>query len=251
VTDNNQAPALWDGDRLADPHQQPDKSQRVRRMFDAIAPTYERVNTLFSAGRDAGWRRAVVRMAHVGGQDTVLDIACGTGDLARAFAAAVPAPRRVVGCDFAHEMLRHAVDRPAAGPLAWCEADALRLPFADGSFSVTSCAFGVRNFQDLGVGLAEMHRVMAPGGRCVILEFTRPANRLVRAVYELYTSRIMPWGAALVSRDRTGAYRYLPRSVVSFLDAAQMAAKLRQAGFASVDCRPLTFGAVTIYLAAK
>lgn len=244
-------PAAWDSDHLADPHGQPDKAERVRRMFDAIAPAYERVNTLFSGGCDARWRRAAVKLAGVTASDSVIDIACGTGDFARAFSSAQPAPQRVVGCDFSHQMIRYAHQRPCPDRMSWCEADAQRLPFDDASFSIASCAFGVRNFQDLGAGLAEMHRVLAPGGRAVILEFTRPGNRLIRAAYEFYTARVMPWGAALISGDRTGAYRYLPRSVVSFLGATQMTARLQQAGFARVESHPLTFGAVTIHVAAR
>ncbi|HEY3244471.1 MAG TPA: bifunctional demethylmenaquinone methyltransferase/2-methoxy-6-polyprenyl-1,4-benzoquinol methylase UbiE [Phycisphaerae bacterium] len=242
---------VWDAERLANPHRQPDKSSRVRRMFDEIAPTYERVNTVCSAGRDARWRRTAVALARVAATDAVLDVACGTGDLARAFAQARGgAARPIVGCDFSRNMLERA-RRSSAARFHWCQADAQRLPFADNSFQVIGCAFGVRNFQALDVGLAEMYRVAAPGGRVVILEFTRPRRRLIRTLYEFYTTRLMPLGAALLSGDRSGAYRYLPRSVVSFLDAEQMTARLRAAGFVKVEYRPLTFGAVTVYLAIK
>jgi demethylmenaquinone methyltransferase/2-methoxy-6-polyprenyl-1,4-benzoquinol methylase len=142
--------------------------------------------------------------------------------------------------------------RVAAQPaLHWCEADGLCLPFADATFDVTSCAFGVRNFQDLDRGLAEMNRVLRPGGRAVVLEFTRPANRMIRTLHEFYAGRIMPRAAALVARDRSGAYRYLPRSVVSFLDARQFCDRLTGAGFREVSATPLTFGVVTIYRGTK
>ncbi len=228
-------------------------------MFNAIAPTYELVNTLFSGGRDAAWRRKAVELAHVTPEDDVLDVACGTGDFARAFSLA--RPRSVTGSDFAHDMLRRALGRsPAVGravgivrspTIRWSEADALRLPFADGSFSIVSCAFGVRNFADLDVGLCEMHRVLRVGGRAVILEFTRPTNRLFRALYETYCHRLMPLAASWISRDKTGAYRYLPRSVVSFLNARQMSERLRGVGFAVACAVPRTFGVVTIYVAEK
>lgn len=240
----------WDAPQLVAVHAQSDKAVRVRRMFDAIAPTYELINTLFSGGRDRAWRRRAVARAEVKPGDAILDIACGTGDLLRAFARWAPQSGLRLGADFAHEMLRRAAERPQAG-LHWCEADGLRLPFADARFDVTSCAFGVRNFQDLGRGLAEMHRVLRPGGRTVILEFTRPANRVVRAVHEFYAGRLMPLGAALLARDRNGAYRYLPKSVVSFLDAEQMRERLEAAGFAHVTATPLTFGVVTIYRGTK
>jgi demethylmenaquinone methyltransferase/2-methoxy-6-polyprenyl-1,4-benzoquinol methylase len=109
----------------------------------------------------------------------------------------------------------------------------------------------VRNFANLDAGLAEMHRVLRPRGRAVILEFTRPRNRLARAAYELYSHRFMPLAATLLSGDRSGAYRYLPRSVVSFLDAKQMRERLRHAGFARVVSEPLTMGVVTVCVAVR
>ncbi|MFH1110140.1 MAG: class I SAM-dependent methyltransferase [Planctomycetota bacterium] len=261
----------WTPELLQPPHEAADKARRVRRMFNAIAPRYALVNALFSGGRDAHWRRRAVKLARVRADDDVLDIACGTGDFAHAFAKA--RPRRVVGCDFAHQMLIRAAsasERSAGAatvrkrlgtwggePVAcapgsdWLEADALHLPFRNGRFSIASCAFGVRNFADLGAGLGEMFRVLRPGGRAVILEFTRPTNALVRCLYELYSNRLMPIAASWVSGDRSGAYRYLPRSVVSFLSADQMCAKLHAAGFVQAAATPLTLGVVTVYIATR
>jgi len=238
----------WDAAALRDPHAQPDKAARVRRMFDAIAPTYERVNRLTSAGRDRVWRRRAVSLAAVRADDRVLDLACGTGDLAREFLSAGPA--RVVGADFAEQMLQFAAARPSAG-LTWCRADAHRLPFADGSFSIVSCAFGVRNFQDLSRGLREMRRVLGRGGRAVIVEFGLPRGRMLRAAYQMYFEHVLPRVAGLISRDRTGAYEYLPRSVETFLDRAGMCAALREAGFAEVEAHSMTFGVAEIYIARK
>ena len=241
---------VWDRGRLEAVHTQADKSQRVRRMFDSIAPTYERINTLFSGGRDRQWRKRTVEIAGVRRGDSILDIACGTGDLLRAFGAGAVGPGQLTGADFSLGMLRHAVnsDAPSAH---WLQADGLSLPFANETFDITSCAFGVRNFQDLDTGLREMHRVLKPGGRAVILEFTRPANRLIRIVHEFYSARLMPLGARMLSRDRTGAYSYLPKSVVSFVDAGTMCSKLKSAGFARASATPLTFGVVTVYRADK
>lgn len=241
---------LWDRSRLDAVHTQADKSERVRHMFDSIAPTYERINTLFSGGRDRWWRKRTVEIAGVQRGDSVLDIACGTGDLLRAFGAGAVTPSRMTGADFSLGMLRHAVnsDAPSA---RWLQADGLSLPFAGESFDITSCAFGVRNFQDLDVGLGEMFRVLRPGGRAVILEFTRPSNRLIRFVHKFYSARLMPLGARMLSRDRTGAYSYLPKSVVSFVDASAMCSQLKAAGFARATATPLTFGVVTIYRADK
>lgn len=238
----------WNTEQLRSPHERRDKSRRVRSMFNAIAPRYELVNTLFSAGSDARWRRRAIALADVRPDDDVLDVACGTGDFARAFKEA--GARRVVGCDFAREMLARAAGRSNRN-LTWCEADALALPFRDGSFSITSCAFGVRNFQELDRGLAEMHRVLRPDGRAVILEFTRPTRALARWIYEVYANGMMPVMASWISGDRSGAYRYLPRSVVTFLDAARMCERLRRAGFARARATPLTFGVVTVYVATR
>ncbi len=242
--------SLWVGEELQQPHAQSDKAVRVKRMFDAIAPTYALINTLFSGGRDRAWRRSAVRSVGPTASDRLLDIACGTGDFARAFGRCGTKPGFVVGCDFAFNMLTLAA-AGGGGMARWAQGDALTLPFSSGSFTITSCAFGVRNLQDLDSGLGEMFRVLAPGGRAVILEFTRPSRRLWRWAYEFYSTKIMPLGATLVSRDRTGAYRYLPSSVVSFGDAESMCARLRRVGFETVTATPLTLGVVTVYVAIK
>ncbi len=240
---------VWDRRRLAEPHAQTDKARRVRRMFDAIAPTYELINTVASAGRDRYWRREAVCLARLQEHDPVLDVGCGTGDLARAFAAARPSPRIVVGVDFSHEMLIRALS--AGGSIRWCQADALRLPFADETFVVVSCAFTIRNFQDLEAGLSEMYRVMRRGGRLVILEFCLPPNRLLRAAYWMYFDGLMPLAASWLSGDRTGAYRYLPRSVLSFAECAAVARQLADVGFVQVQVRRRTCGIVAVYVASK
>lgn len=242
--------SLWNDKCLSRPHEQADFSDRVRRMFNAIAPKYELVNAVFSGGRDRAWRRRSVALARTTATDGVLDIACGTGSLARAFRSLPNPPGFIVGCDFAGEMLSRAILRSDPS-LAWVQADALALPFQSASFTLTSCAFGVRNFQDLDVGLREMCRVLKPGGRAVILEFSLPSSPFWRGLYELYASRIMPLGAALVSGDRTGAYRYLPRSVVSFSESAMMCDRLKRAGFVKVTSTPMTLGIVTVYVAVK
>lgn len=217
-------------------------------MFDAIAPTYERVNQITSLGRDRHWRRKAVSLAGVWPDDRVLDVACGTGDLARAFAAA--GPRGVVGADFAHNMLSLAAGRGDRG-LTWCRADALTLPFADESFTIVSCAFGVRNFQDLSRGLGEMYRVLAPGGRAVVLEFGLPRSSWLRSTYQFYFRHVLPRLARLISGDHSGAYDYLPRSVATFLDADEMVGVLRGVGFGPVEARPLTLGVAIAFVAHK
>ena len=247
MTRHEHAP-VWTADSLADPHRVGDKARRVRHMFDAIAPSYRLVNTLASVGRDASWRRRGVALARVRPDDDVLDVACGTGDFARAFAAGEPTPRSVRGTDFSGNMLRLAATGDGK-PVTWCQADAHHLPFSDGAFSIVSCAFGIRNFQRLSVGLSEMRRVLRPGGRAIILEFSMPRRPILRRLYQLYMLRIMPVAATLVSRDKTGAYRYLPKSVLSFADQAEIIDTLGRSGFATVEAHSLTCGIVTAYVA--
>jgi len=244
--ENPSRPLIWDNARLNDPHGQADKSTRVRAMFDAIAPTYERVNRVLSLGRDAYWRREAVRLAGVCSDDRVLDIACGTGDFARAFRLAHPAC--TIGTDFAANMLQRAASADQSA-IKWCQSDAQALPFTDQSFTITSCAFGVRNFQDLGRGISEMHRVLAPGGRAVILEFGVPRTPILGSLYGVYMRRALPRLARWISHDTTGAYDYLPQSVSSFVNTPEMIERLRRAGFERVEHKPLTFGAVVVYLA--
>ncbi len=232
----------------ADPHALPDKAARVRRMFDDIAPTYERVNTLVSAGRDRAWRCETVRLAEVKPADHVLDIACGTGDLAEAFARA--GARRIVGIDFASQMLLRSLGR-VRGRAGWVQGDALRLPFADETFDITCCAFGVRNFQNLETGLDEMHRVLKPGGRAVILEFSTPALPVLRGIYQFYFAKILPKLATWISGDRNGAYNYLPSSVRTFVTPPQMIELLKKVGFSSARATSRTCGIVHIVRADK
>lgn len=241
---------VWDEPRLDSPHTQADKARRVRSMFDAIAPTYELVNSVASAGRDRYWRRRLVELAEVQPDDVLLDVACGTGDVARTFATARVRPRQIVGLDFSLPMLSLAANRPIEAG-RFCQGDALHLPLASTSTSIVTCAFGIRNFQNLQQGLSEMSRVLKPGGRALILEFTVPRTPIFRAAYLFYIRRIMPTAASLISRDRSGAYRYLPASVVSFADREGVKSSLLSAGFSSVRVYPLTLGIVAIYVAQK
>jgi len=137
------------------------------------------------------------------------------------------------------------------GDALFSQADALRLPIADASVSITTCAFGIRNFHDLDAGLREMYRVLGVGGRAVILEFTVPTQPVFRQLYRFYVTRIMPAVAALISGDRTGAYRYLPRSVLSFCGPDAIVSRLEAAGFSEVTAHPLSGGIVAVYVALK
>lgn len=242
-----EAQPAWDGDSLRDPHAQHDKARRVESMFDAIAPTYERVNAVASLAQDAGWRRKAIAAADIRAADVVLDVCCGTGDMIRTIACSDPSPARIFGLDFAAQMLARGDYTGITTPIQLVRGDALNLPFADESLDVVTCAFGVRNFQDLSRGLREMRRVLRPGGRVVILEFALPENALLRFGYRLYTGAILPRLGALLSRDKSGAYRYLPRSIQTFERRAALVSRLREAGLADVATRSLNLGGVVIY----
>lgn len=243
------APTAWDKEALRDPHARDDKAQRVQAMFDSIAPTYERVNTLATFGLDAMWRRRAVRAACAQPGELVLDVCCGTGDMIRAFAEAQPRLRAILGVDFAAEMLacgRYPADPP---PIHLFRADGLRLPLADASVDVVSCAFGVRNFQDLPAGLAEFRRVLRAGGRAVILEFAQPANPVMRWANDLYCNLVLPWLGRWVSGDPNCAYRYLPRSIQTFDTRRPFEQRLRAARFDEVASEAMNFGGVVLYVA--
>jgi demethylmenaquinone methyltransferase/2-methoxy-6-polyprenyl-1,4-benzoquinol methylase len=249
-----EAPAWADQD-LTNPHASTEKPEKVRRMFAAIARSYDLNNRLHSFGQDQRWRRFAVRAAGVRAGDVVLDVACGTGDLTRAFARARPAPGRVIGLDFTQEMLDIAEEKRRRSPLdagiTYLRGDAQNLPFPPASIDVLSIAFGIRNVGDPASALREFHRVLRPGGRLVILEFDRPRWAPLRWLSDLYTQRIMPFTATLISRDRSGAYRYLPRSVQTFLDRDQLADLLRATGFSAVRSTPLSFGICVCHVAHR
>jgi demethylmenaquinone methyltransferase/2-methoxy-6-polyprenyl-1,4-benzoquinol methylase len=242
--------AVWQQDELAsDPHGRGDKPQKVRAMFSAIAGAYDLNNRLHSFGLDQAWRRAAVRMAKVGPDDDVVDVACGTGDLTELFAAS-PA-RAVLGLDFTPPMLeiarqKSAKRRHARAVPRYEHGDATALSLADGSADVVSIAFGLRNVGDPLKALREFRRILRPGGRLIVLEFDEPRNGVIRALNRFYTHRIMPFTASIIARDGSGAYRYLPRSVETFLDRDRLRAAMLDSGFATVEQAPLTFGTCVV-----
>lgn len=249
-------PEAWSASDLeGNPHADSDKAGRVRRMFAAIAGRYDLNNRLHSFGLDQTWRRKAVRLAGVKPGDHILDAACGTGDLTEAFADSGPAA--VTGLDSCSEMLEIGraktakKQRPAGQPAPnYVTGDAMELPFDDDSFDIVSIAFGIRNVSDPLVALSEFRRVLRPGGRLVILEFSEPDNRLLRVMNRIYGRSIMPRTAAFIARDKVGAYRYLPRSIATFLDRESLIAAMLEAGFATATQHPLTFGVCIAYLAS-
>ncbi len=236
-----------------------DKSEgRVRRMFGEIAPRYDFLNHFLSGGTDYYWRWHAVRRAKPTGEAPVLDVCTGTGDLAIAYWKKARGRVPVVGSDFTHEMLelaraklpKHA-NRNDHAALTFLEADTQQLPFADETFQIVSVAFGLRNVTDTQRGLREMIRVCRPAGRVVVLEFSLPGNRLLRAVYQWYFRAVLPRIGQLLARNRQSAYNYLPQSVNEFPHGEELAQIMRECGLATVTCTPLTFGIATLYIGEK
>ncbi len=224
------------------------RGARISRMFDRIAPTYDVLNRVLSARIDVRWRREAVRRLALTGRERVLDACTGTGDLALALVAG--GAGEVVATDFAPAMIEIA-RRKGGGKIAFDVADTTALPFADGTFDVATVGFGVRNLERLDAGLGELARVLVPGGRLLVLEFSRPPNPVFRMLYNLYFMIVLPMIGNLVSGGADNAYTYLARSVQAWPGPAALAARIRAAGFSSVEIVPLTFGIACIHLATK
>ena len=245
AAESSSEPLGWDEQRLQDPHAESDKAQRVSAMFDAIADSYDLNNRVHSLWRDQAWRRKAVRLAQVQtSEDVVVDVACGTGDLSLAFAKAGAA--KVIGIDFVPRMIRLAQEKSskyvfAAAP-EFRVGDAMSLDLPDACCDVVSIAFGLRNVAEPSRALSEFRRILRSGGRVVILEFTTPANPVMRALYHFYSHHVMPHTATWISRDRTGAYKYLPRSVDTFVTPQRLVEMMRDAGLAQVRIHPMTMG---------
>jgi demethylmenaquinone methyltransferase/2-methoxy-6-polyprenyl-1,4-benzoquinol methylase len=214
-------------------------AEGVRTMFDRIAPVYDVMNRVMTAGLDQRWRRLTVRTVVAPG-DRVLDACCGTGDLA--VAAKRAGAGEVVGLDFSERMLERARRKDA--DVEWIRGDLLELPFADGRFDAATVGFGVRNVADLERGLAELRRVLRPGGRVGILEITRPHGPL-RLFFRLWFDVLIPLAGKILPGGK--AYTYLPASVRRFPGPEDLAGLLRAQGFADVTYRSLGGGIVALH----
>jgi demethylmenaquinone methyltransferase/2-methoxy-6-polyprenyl-1,4-benzoquinol methylase len=225
-------------------------------MFGAVAPTYDLLNRTLSLRVDTRWRRRAVRESLRPGDRRVLDLCCGTGDLALEYARRLEPGGQVIGLDFARPMLRlfqrkrersaEAAVRPSA-----LEADSLSLPFADAQFDVVSVAFGLRNIDGTLEGLREMTRVARPGGRVVVLEFSPPSRpRLAHRLFSLYFRHVLPRIGRLVSRHPT-AYRYLPQSVEGFPSRERLVEMMGEAGLRVLLARDLTAGIATLFIGER
>ena len=237
--------------RTSDPGQA--TTEKVQGVFSRIAPTYDLLNRLISFGTDEGWRRRTVAMAELTPDSRVLDLAAGTGDLTMALARH-GAPAEVLSTDFVPEMLEIAKPKVAAydGPtrIAFQVEDAQRLTLADESFDVVTVGFGVRNMPDRAANFHEVLRVLKPGGRYLILEFTTPPFAPFRWVYHWYIRTFIPFVGGLISGERA-AYQYLNDSIRLFPPQEALAKELRAAGFRDVTWRNMTFGVVAVHLAMK
>lgn len=310
----------WTDALLTNPHDQADKRSRVQKMFTSIAPRYDLNNRLHSFGRDQAWRRKAVQIADIRPLDTIVDVACGTGDLTFQFSQwlNVQSSRwpdvwksdqrgRVIAIDFTYAMLpllwgkekkrvdkwlhadklddekpyktsrispferlseveksANAKDRArttasvaqpnlsnASSDVFVINGDAQALPLPDACCDVVSIAFGIRNVQSVPTALAEFYRVLRPSGRLIVLEFAQPRNRVIRFFNDLYTARIMPHTATWISGDKSGAYKYLPKSVETFISRAEMKRLIGAAGFGDVTEHAMTFGVCVCYRGVK
>jgi demethylmenaquinone methyltransferase/2-methoxy-6-polyprenyl-1,4-benzoquinol methylase len=233
-----------------------DASRKVREMFTRIAPRYDLLNHLLSAQMDRRWRartarefQPILRRADA----MVLDLCCGTGDMA--FSLTRGAKARIVGADFSHTMLVRANEKSefASGKnwrIPFFEADALRLPFGNGSFDLVATAFGFRNLANYQAGLREILRVLQPGGSIGILEFAEPASGLLGNAYRFYMQKMLPKIGGVISGD-AAAYAYLPKSVARFFRPEELAGLMKDVGYESVRYHLMTLGSVVLHIGVK
>jgi demethylmenaquinone methyltransferase / 2-methoxy-6-polyprenyl-1,4-benzoquinol methylase len=222
------------------------RSAAVRRMFDRIAPSYDLLNRVLALRTDVRWRRLLVAALELPADARVLDLCAGTLDVAAEARRQRPAAR-VVGADFAREMLARGHGKTGLPTL---QADALALPLRTASFDAVAMAFGVRNLESAGRGLAEVARVLRPGGCLGVLEFFRPEQARARLLHRLYSRIFVPLVGRAVSHDPT-AYRYLVESIEAFATVAEFTVLLRRAGFVAVEHRPLWPGVAAVVVARR
>lgn len=236
-----------------------DKSNvRIRKMFGSIAPYYDLLNHLLSLNIDKSWRAKTVKLvAPVADHGPILDVCTGSGDLALAYQKVAQGKIDVVGADFCGPLLDRACrkakdpNKKWNKPVRFLQADAQRLPFPSNQFQIVSVAFGLRNVADTNRGLSEMIRVCKPGGRVVILEFSKPRVKVIDKLYLWYFRSVLPRVGQWFSKSPDAAYNYLPASVLSFPDYEELCQRMQSLGLCEVTYHPLTFGVATIYIGKK
>lgn len=227
------------------------KKAQVEQMFDNISDKYDFLNHFLSLGIDKGWRNKIIRLMKQDAPKRILDVATGTGDLLLLQGKKLR-PKRLVGFDLSQGMLdvarkkldNHGIDAELV------RGDAENMPFDDNNFDAITVAFGVRNFENLEKGLAEMARILAPGGKLYILEFSQPQGFPFKQIYGFYSRRILPFLGKLISGDAS-AYTYLPESIAVFPYGDEMMHILEKSGFKPLKYIPVTFGVATLYIATK
>lgn len=228
------------------------KKKQVARMFDSISGRYDFLNHFLSLGIDIVWRKKAVKLLKDLKPKVILDVATGTGDFA--IEALDLDPDKIIGVDISEGMLevgrKKMLDKKLDSIIELKSGDSENLPFQDNFFDAVIVAFGVRNFENLERGLAEMLRVVKPGGRVVVLEFSRPSKFPMKQLYSVYFTGILPWIGRWISRDQA-AYRYLPESVQAFPDGKDFLKILSDLGYKNPQCDPLTFGISSLYWGTK
>ncbi len=228
------------------------KKQQVAKMFNSIAWRYDFLNHFLSFGVDKYWRRKTVAQLKEDKPRLILDVASGTADLA--ISSLRLNPLKVYGIDISEDMLKIGREKLRKKKLQekieLIESDSENLIFEDNKFDAITVGFGVRNFENLEKGLSEMLRVLKPGAKAVILEFSKPKNSIIQTLYSFYSSRVCPWLGNMISKDPI-AYTYLNKSVEAFPEGENFATILRKTGYKDVKIQPLTFGVVTIYTGRK
>ena len=226
-----------------------DRAQYVQGMFARISARYDLMNRLMTGGRDIAWRREVIRLADLGPDARLLDVATGTGDILIEALKQHPA-LLAIGSDFTFEMMTTGKAKAGAQHIGWNAADALRLPFPDKTFDAVTSGFGVRNFIDREQAFREQHRVLKPGGRVICLEISKPPKNLLRPFFLFFFNKIVPLVGGIVSGQRD-AYAYLPQSVNEFLTPDELKAIMERAGLREVKYKRLMMSTVAIHMGVK
>jgi len=227
-------------------------SRAIRAMFSEISGTYDFLNRLFSMTLDKRWRRKAVAAAGIQSGDCVLDVCSGTGDLAFAFMEAAQETCQVVGADFSWNMTMLAAQKAnkhaRRAKVNFVPSDAMQLPFKDSQFDIAAAAFGIRNVENLAHGIREMTRVTQPGGRVVILEFTRARSIFSKFLQGLYVDRVVPWVGDRVSSSRQKAYTYLASSMKAFVDRDEMTRTMASCGLREIKVKIMNMGLVALHV---
>ncbi|HNP98365.1 MAG TPA: bifunctional demethylmenaquinone methyltransferase/2-methoxy-6-polyprenyl-1,4-benzoquinol methylase UbiE [Bacteroidia bacterium] len=228
------------------------KKQQVARMFNNIAWRYDFLNHFLSFGIDHYWRKQAINALRNSSPKIILDVATGTGDLA--IEALKLQPEKIFGVDISSDMLeigrKKLINKKLQGKIELLEVDSEKLIFEDNKFDAITVGFGVRNFEHLEIGLKEMLRVLKPGGKLVVLEFSQPTSTVMKSLYNFYSTKVTPWFGKIISKDKA-AYTYLHESVSAFPYGKEFTAILEKTGYKNATARALTFGIVTVYTAEK